>query len=451
MAVVGWKSPVTGTVSITGGVASLDPHGGGGIRYYIQDGAKTLLARAIADGGKARFPALQVLVTTGRYLYFLIGPPVTGLGYNSTSLQLTIASASGAQSSVASSLVTPTEAFGSLGHDVAVVAVAGAATLFVAFPAQLFNHTFTENYDEIVGFLPRRLPRLSRAAKSVGKSFGKFRSHARLALVVLVGAYLAALLDPSFGVSWKSLETYLGMVCALVVSVALSAFVASTYRRRRKRPSEFVLKALPAGLLIAGLCVIVSRLTRFEPGYLYGVVAGVAFVKELPDREEAHTAALSVGATLVVATLAWLAWDLVNPHATHTGGDALLVVVDDMLAAIFAGGLTGTVISLLPLRFLPGGRIAAWHKGIWSGIFLAAVTGLTGVLLWPRRDSHAGTAPITTIVVLFVVFGGVSVAFWQFFERRKTAKERSSAKEGGPPGVVEDGQDRGRSNISTPP
>jgi hypothetical protein len=233
--------------------------------------------------------------------------------------------------------------------------------------------------------------------------------------------------------------------------VALSAFVASTYRRRRKRPSEFVLKALPAGLLIAGLCVIVSRLTRFEPGYLYGVVAGVAFVKELPDREEAHTAALSVGATLVVATLAWLAWDLVNPHATHTGGDALLVVVDDMLAAIFAGGLTGTVISLLPLRFLPGGRIAAWHKGIWSGIFLAAVTGLTGVLLWPRRDSHAGTAPITTIVVLFVVFGGVSVAFWQFFERRKTAKERSSAKEGGPPGVVEDGQDRGRSNISTAP
>jgi hypothetical protein len=322
---------------------------------------------------------------------------------------------SGDQSSIAASLVTPSDALGSVRHDVAVLALAGAATLFIAFPAQLFNHVFQENYDEIVDMARRRL----RGVIGAGKRLAKISARARFALVVLAGAWLGALLDPSFGVSWKSLETYLAMILSTATGISVTTYVALRYRRHQHKGLEFSPHALPLGLLIAAACVIVSRLSSFEPGYLYGVVAGVVFADELTERQEAHTATLSALGTLGAATLAWFCWDLLNRHASHAGVDVPLVVADDALAAIFAGGLTGTVISLLPLRFLPGGRIAKWHKGAWTAVFVTAVFGLIDVLLWPRRNAHAGGAPLATILVLFVAFGGGSVALWWYFERRK--------------------------------
>jgi hypothetical protein len=90
MAVVAWRSPISGKVTITGGVTSLDPNGGGGISYYIRNGASTLTSGAIADKGSASFPTLSTSVTVGSCLYFLIAPPAAGLGFNSTSLAVTI-------------------------------------------------------------------------------------------------------------------------------------------------------------------------------------------------------------------------------------------------------------------------------------------------------------------------------------------------------------------------
>src|ERR1035441_54890 len=93
MAVVGWRSPISDKVTKTGGVASIDPFGGGGIVYYVRNGSSTLTSGAIADQGSDRFPALWTSVTVGRCLYFLIASLATGLGYNSTSLAVTITGA----------------------------------------------------------------------------------------------------------------------------------------------------------------------------------------------------------------------------------------------------------------------------------------------------------------------------------------------------------------------
>jgi hypothetical protein len=40
---------------------------------------------------------------------------------------------------------------------------------------------------------------------------------------------------------------------------------------------------------------------------------------------------------------------------SQSGASFVLVILDDFLAAVFVGGLVGTMIGLLPLRFLPGG------------------------------------------------------------------------------------------------
>jgi uncharacterized membrane protein YidH (DUF202 family) len=82
--------------------------------------------------------------------------------------------------------------------------------------------------------------------------------------------------------------------------------------------------------------------------------------------------------------------------------------------------LIGSVIGLIPLRFLPGARLAGWSRTAWAITFGVAVFGLVEVMLRPESASaHSGSASIATAIVLFVVFGGSSLAFRGYFSLRK--------------------------------
>jgi hypothetical protein len=74
---------------------------------------------------------------------------------------------------------------------------------------------------------------------------------------------------------------------------------------------------------------------------------------------------------------------------------------------------------MIPLRFLAGSKVRAWRTDVWAALFLLALFGVVDVLL----ISHGRTAPKTstpfvTTAVLFVLFGGGSLAFREFFARR---------------------------------
>lgn len=90
MAIVAWKSPITGVVTLNGGVASIDPFGGGGIVYYIATSSGVLVRGSIPDGGAAVFPPRRIHVDAGELLYVIIAPPLSGLRNNSTALRLVI-------------------------------------------------------------------------------------------------------------------------------------------------------------------------------------------------------------------------------------------------------------------------------------------------------------------------------------------------------------------------
>ena len=97
---------------------------------------------------------------------------------------------------------------------------------------------------------------------------------AEFGLVLLVGAVLDNLINPGFGLDLSSLASFLAVTAALCVGVPMPAKVDLVYRRRRhgREEAKPSLKAIPAGLLAAAFCVAVSRLTSFEPGYLYGLI-----------------------------------------------------------------------------------------------------------------------------------------------------------------------------------
>jgi len=323
-------------------------------------------------------------------------------------------------SSLAASITSPSVAFSSVSLTLVNALIALAVLLFITFPAHLFNHTFQENYDEIVAGVQRRLPwlvalrtRLLRGATDRRRQVIVFAS------VVLGGGLLGGLLSPNFGINLTTVASYVATVVSVLVGASLSFVVGWAYRRVRHREHEARLQALPFGLAVAALCVVISRLADFRPGYLYGVVAGVAFGTALGKRENGHVVALATLTTMAVAILAWLAWVPVNAAAAQDGAGFAVTFADDLLGALFVGGLVGSVIGLIPLNFMPGGALAAWHRGVWAVTFGLALFGVVELLLHPQKgDAHPGGAPVVTVIALLVFFGGSSLVFAGYFARR---------------------------------
>jgi len=342
-------------------------------------------------------------------------------------------------STISSSLPTPAQAFGSAAAVVAGGAGAMGALLFITFPANLFNLTFKENYEEIrdwwrgvVKPLRRLRPKRRQPATAVNPpgqpaevtkgEEGRARELASFGVVVVVGALLGSLLDPGFGSGIGSLYTFLAVVLAICAGAGIPAWVTWAYHRGRRNETTWHLRALPAGLAVAAACVLISRLVNFQPGYLYGVICGVAFGAKPTAAQKGHIVALSSMTTLVVSVLAWLAW--VPEHAASNAANAAFapVIVADFLAALFVSGLVGTVITLLPLRFLPGWDLHHWHLGAWSGCFGLATFGVVEVLLIPHTVNRSHE-PLVTSLVLLVAFGGLSISLREFFARRRRRAE----------------------------
>lgn len=356
---------------------------------------------------------------------------------------------------IATSLGTPGEVFHDLPHDVANAAIAVGAILFITFPANIFNQTFSTNYDEIlviIGGWRRRARRFlhlkeptpkpepeptaaSTAASAADAATSPADASAPtepapiptpgkatawwFGAVLVMGAILGGLLNPHFGLNGTTVANFVSTLLAFAFGAVVSWFVAHRFRRWHHYGTVTYLKALPLGLGIAALCVLISRVSNFQPGYLYGVIVGVAFAETIADRHNAHLTAISTITTLSVAVLAWLIWIPVNHLSLEHLTNLPLSVLDDLLGSIFVGGIVGTVVGLIPLVTMPGHTLIQWRKDAWAAVMFLAMFLLIAVELRPASGpSHSGGAPWVTVLVLFVFFGGGTFAMREYFARR---------------------------------
>jgi hypothetical protein len=105
----------------------------------------------------------------------------------------------------------------------------------------------------LIGPLARRL---------VDEAF--WRSPSGIALFVFASALFYALLDPTFWFDAASLATLVGLVAGL--GAVLVVLTASLWFASQRDGVGLVARALPGTLLVAGACVIISRVADFQPG-----------------------------------------------------------------------------------------------------------------------------------------------------------------------------------------
>jgi hypothetical protein len=318
------------------------------------------------------------------------------------------------------------------------VAVSAGVVVFVAFPAALFNSTLEENYAEVTGAVARirrwfgrlfgglfaavgsRIRRAPPAAVPASRGFqldeAFWRSPPGILAFLLVSALLYGLLDPTFGFSVESLATVLGLAAGL--GAMLLAFAMPTFIGGRRIGASVHVRALPGTLLVALGCVIISRIADFQPGYLYGLVIGFIFSRELAKADAGRIDAFAAGTALALSIVSWLLLPGVREGASEGAFTAILL--EPAFATVVVAGLEAAAISMLPIRFMPGERVRSWNQRVWMALLGIAALGFFHILVNPSSGYLADSArsSLVTVVLLLAVFGGGSVLFWAYFRYR---------------------------------
>ena len=230
---------------------------------------------------------------------------------------------------------------------------------------------------------------------------------------------LYSALSPEFGLNRSSIALALGFCLSLVIVTVLFRLPALFVVHLRFH--EWAkLRVLPGTAVVAALCVLLSRLLHFQPGYLYGLIAGLSLRHQLAKDTTGRVTWAAGLAILAISVLAWfgrapLASAAARPHAGFW-----VILAEACLTTLFVVGLESIVISMIPLRFLEGGKLTAWSRAAWLTVFGLGAYAFVHILLQPTSGYVADTAGASRFVViaLFVGFGVLSIAFWAYFRFR---------------------------------
>jgi hypothetical protein len=304
--------------------------------------------------------------------------------------------------------------------------IALAFLLLVGLPAELLESTIRSNYDRAFGWLARLKRRASRMLAPVARLLA--RPWVGSGVTILAASIMLGFADPDFGFTGASVRLVLAMIAAVVaINIGISVIVMKAAKRAFDTNS--VLQPMPAALAIVGVSVLVSRLAGISPGFLFGIVLGVAYARELKLRDEARLGILTAGLTIAAGLLAWIGYGIAS--ATIAGQGFFNNLLIEALAAVTLEALGTLVVALLPIEFLDGRTIFRWSKPAWLGLY--AVTALIFVFVVVPLSDNWGTmsAPIFGWGTLFAVFAAVAIITWAVFRRR--ARVRPSSREDAAP------------------
>jgi hypothetical protein len=300
------------------------------------------------------------------------------------------------------------------------VLLAIALILLIGFPADIFNSTLLEHYDEVRGWFRFGRRRREAALARAEAWFDRLPTPIRLGTFGLMGSILYGLLDPNFGFNRPSVILVLGLLLAIATISTVLDLLRVRYHDRVTR-KHARLRAFPLGLVMAGILVFFSRVGDFHPGYVFGVFTALAFEDELYDEEDGRGVAVAGVGLLVVALLALFLRGPVDQLAGPGGASFIVLVVDAALATLWIAGIQAVIWGLIPIKFMYGQKVLAWSKWGWLAIYGTGMLLFVHTLLHPGMGlyGNAAEASLLSVTMLFLGFGAFSLCFWAYFRFRK--------------------------------
>lgn len=309
------------------------------------------------------------------------------------------------------SVLSPQEVSRDLGHIVRNLLLALLFLGLILFPAELFNSTLEEHYEEVKGWFGP----IGRFFAALGRGAGGMPGWLSLLIFGAVAAAIYGFLDPEFGGDRDSIVLFVGMALG-ILAVSLAFDLPSIFFVKARHGVSGAINVLPGTLIVAVLCVVASRLVDFQPGYFYGAIAGTVFAGTMADKDDGRATAFGAAVMFIISLIAWFVWIPVKEAAGDPQASIVFLIGDVMLATIFVAGLESMIFGLIPMRNLDGESVVKWNKIGWAVLFGLGVFGFVHVLLNPAVGYvNFNPATVWSGVVLFGAFGLFSVSFWAYF------------------------------------
>jgi hypothetical protein len=243
------------------------------------------------------------------------------------------------------------------------------------------------------------------------------RTFAPSVIALVVAAAIYGLEEPDFGLNTQSLVlflSYLGAFALLTYSYDGSQLVMS-----KRYGVEAAIKVFPIGVAVALICVVLSRITGFIPGLMYGFVASHTIIGHHNlSKEQEGKQVLYPSMVLLAACL--LAWALAGPlrNFAESDNEWFSALPEGIAVGLFAAGLQSLFFQLMPIQYMDGHKLWQWNKLAWLGIALTS-----GFLFWEvflNADSGSINAleQTSTLVVFSVILSCLALTVLVYFGLR---------------------------------
>lgn len=310
-----------------------------------------------------------------------------------------------ADQSVLSSLKTIADALPSPPQTIVLCTSAVMLMLIIGWPGALLNGVIGKHYERIAGRMKSDLFAKPRAF------LNKPQPRWLVWIGFVVAAIIAGFVDPAFGANAMSARVLVsGFLSFLVFNFAAWTLVRVIVRRVQP-DSKPIVNFRWGSLVIVLAAVLVARLLDFNPGVIFGLVAGLTYAVSLVASRQALVVLVGSGFALVIALLAWAGYSLLSPVADGSA-NPLLVFLNEFFSGITIEGISALPIALLPFAVLDGGHLFAWKKWVWGLAYALALAGFMLVLVTIPASFDRIPGDFVRWLLIFVVFGVVAVGVW---------------------------------------
>ncbi len=356
-----------------------------------------------SNGAKAPVAAVKALVKAGQ-----TGPAMPySSGYG-----IGLGGGPPGPAPLARSIPTPLQAFHSFNKTVKGNGLITFVLIFlIGLPALVFNSALKEHHDALA---KSRGP-IRRAVSAVERFLNDLHGAVLLGLFSIIGAVLYALDDPSFGLNLGSLAEIVGYVGAIVVSTSATEVLRGIYVHRRfSKVGD--LRAYPLGIVIAVAFDVFSRVSHFEPGYVFGILAAMVFRVQPTGEEDGRSLTYSSLWLLGLSALAWVIFGPVNTAVVHGNHSFAMLATESLLSYVWICGLQSLFFGLIPARYMDGHSILVWSKAAWVSIYVVVTFIFVQFIVHPSAagyggNSHTKILPLASIFIVSAVGAGV---FWLY-------------------------------------
>jgi hypothetical protein len=238
---------------------------------------------------------------------------------------------------------------------------------------------------------------------------------------VFTAGIISVFVDPAAGLDASTLRMLASMLTAFAIEVLVGWALVVVLMKRWAASAVPRYTFSPLSLLVVAGAVTFSRLTGFEPGIVFGLVAGISFVALDTRRDRATESLDALGYAVVVAMLAWVAYSSLGEQRGGLG-----LFASEALAAAVAAGLASLPLVLLPVHRLPGRSVFEWSRWAWAGSYALALMGFF-VVLMPMPSAWSDVdASLAVWMSGYVAYVVVACVAWFATREHELVRQRES-------------------------